>query len=154
LLIVEEEAHSMSEDLNLVEDEARRRAQHEQVKRHVGNEVRAEIVRDADRIASDDREKPEQVGNDLKRRAIGEVTEAESEIRRGRVFARVKQVVDFVFYVAHGMIGFRSFSGGNRCEGGSMVQAVDEHCYLSSSRPLHSSALLSFKDVGRWVQAW
>jgi len=97
----------MSEDLNLVEDEARRRAQHEQVKRQVGNEVRAEIVRDADRIAPDDRERAEQVGNDLKRRAIGEVNEAEGEIRRGRIFARVKQVVDFIFYVVYGLIGLQ-----------------------------------------------
>jgi uncharacterized protein YggT (Ycf19 family) len=97
----------MSKDLNLVKDEARRRTQHEQVKGLAGSEVQAEIVRSADRITPDDQEKAEQVGNDLKRRAIGEVTEAEAEIHRGRIFARVKQVVDFIFYVVYGLIGLQ-----------------------------------------------
>lgn len=99
----------MVEDLKLSEDDARRRAQYEKVKRHLGEEVRGEILKDADRIAPAERLKAEQVGDELKRKAIGEVAATEKEIQRGRALARVKQVVDYVFAVVYGLIGLQIF---------------------------------------------
>jgi uncharacterized protein YggT (Ycf19 family) len=99
----------MSDDLKLAEEEVRRRAQHEKVKRQVLGGVEAEIQRDADRLAPAERQKAEQVTQDLKRKAIDEVSETESEIRRGRAVARLRQVLDYVFYVIYGLIGLQIF---------------------------------------------
>jgi hypothetical protein len=97
----------MSEDLKLMEDEARRRDQHEKVKNVVGNEVRAEMVKDAARVAPGEAEKAEKVGHDLKSKAISEVAGTERETSRARVYARVRQVTDFVFGVVYALIGLQ-----------------------------------------------
>jgi uncharacterized protein YggT (Ycf19 family) len=97
----------MADDPKLTEDEARRRAQHEKVKKHLGDEAQAEILKDADRIAPDERLKAEEVGHELKRKAIGEVAATERELQRQRVFARLRQVVDYVFGVVYALIGLQ-----------------------------------------------
>jgi len=97
----------MADDLELHDDEARRRAQHEKIKKHLGAEAEAEILKDADRIAPTERLEAEEVGHALKRKAIGEVAATEKELQRRRVFARLRQVVDYVFGVVYALVGLQ-----------------------------------------------
>ncbi|HEY3176929.1 MAG TPA: YggT family protein [Candidatus Polarisedimenticolia bacterium] len=97
----------MPEDRTLSKDEARRLAQHEKVNAHVVDEVQVEILNDANQIAPAERRHVERVAHDLKRKAINEVGETDLEIRRGRAVARLRQVVDYVFYLVYGLIGLQ-----------------------------------------------
>jgi len=131
----------MSQDLKLAEDEARRHAEHEKVKKHVGDEVRAEI----------------EDGADLKRKAIGEVGETEREIRRARVFARIRQVVDFVFYVVYALIGIEivlELIGARERAGFKHVMNTITAPLLGPFRDLVSDPSIGrFQFMASWVVA-
>lgn len=94
-----------SSDEKLAIDESRRIAQHEAVKSEVRNEVHSEIARQADGLSSSDRAYVGAVAERLKHQAVKEVALTETEIERARIVARISQVIDYLFYVAYGMIG-------------------------------------------------
>jgi hypothetical protein len=85
-------------------DEDRKLDQHESVKGQLRDQVHEEIRRGSD---IDDREKADirSVAHDLKHKAIHEVSATESEISRGRIVARISQVIDYVFGLVYGLIG-------------------------------------------------
>jgi hypothetical protein len=90
---------------NLAQDEARRQAQHEQVKSRLEHDVHDRIARESAATSETEHAEVKAVAHELKHRAATEVAEAERELQRGRSTARVSQVVDYMFYVVYGLIG-------------------------------------------------
>ena len=95
----------MKDDEKLAADEAQRFAQHEQVKGEVRDKVHAEISREADHVAPPERTGTAALADSLRRKAVKEVSASETELERGKAFARVSQVADYVFYLIYGIIG-------------------------------------------------
>ena len=89
---------------SLRKEEDRRTDQHETVKGQLRNQVNDEIKRQTD---IDEREKAEieSVAHEMKHKAIREVSATEYEIARARQFARVSQVVNYVFGLIYGLLG-------------------------------------------------
>jgi uncharacterized protein YggT (Ycf19 family) len=94
----------MDETDKLAADEARRLAQHESIKGQIREKVHAEISDKANRATPTERASEDALANSLKRKAVHEVAAAEFELDRGHAFARVSQVVDYVFYLTYGVI--------------------------------------------------
>ncbi len=94
--------------LKLADDEARRRAQHEQIKGKLGADVHQRIAQEAASSSPAERAEVESVAAGLKHRATAEVSETETELGRARRMTRVSQVVDYVFFVVYGLIGLKT----------------------------------------------
>lgn len=93
----------MNEDEKLAADEAERAAQHQAVKGEARQEMQAEIARHTHQ----DDEHSEQaavIGARMKEKAVEELVSTEAEIERGRVAARVSQVIDYIFYIIYSLI--------------------------------------------------
>jgi uncharacterized protein YggT (Ycf19 family) len=89
----------------LAGDEARRIAQHEQIKGKLGADVHQRIEREAASSSPAEQAEVGSVAAGLKHRATAEVAETEVELGRARSMTRVSQVVDYVFYLIYGLIG-------------------------------------------------
>jgi uncharacterized protein YggT (Ycf19 family) len=86
-------------------EEARRIEQHGRVKNKLGDSVRAGIAEKARSATPAEQAEMESVAKGLKHQAAAEVVETEVELQRGRQFARVGQVVDYLFFLAYSLIG-------------------------------------------------
>jgi uncharacterized protein YggT (Ycf19 family) len=95
----------MLEDEKLAIDESERAARHQALKGEVRREMQGEISRQANQNDEQHHAETAAIGEHLREKAIGELLGAEAEIDRGRVAARVSQVVDYVFYLFYSMIG-------------------------------------------------
>ncbi len=95
----------MKTDEKLAADEARRIAQHEAVKGEVRERVQADISRETNHRTESDRATAERLADSLKSKAVQEVATSEAELDRAQAVARVSQVVDYLFYLAYGIIG-------------------------------------------------
>ena len=95
----------MSEDAKLAIDEADRAARYQAVKAQARDEMQQEVARQPHR--SDDRQQANTtaIGDHFKEKAVTELVDTETEIERGRVAARVSQVVDYIFYLIYSLIG-------------------------------------------------
>jgi hypothetical protein len=95
-------------DDKLAADEARRSVQHETVKAQVEGEVQAEI---ADRASAKpppgEAQRIDNVAGEFRSKAVNEVVTTEREVERGRLAARVSQVVDYIFYLIYALLGMR-----------------------------------------------
>ena len=89
----------------LADDEARRRAQHEQVKARLEGDVHERIARESKAATPTEQAEVRSVAADLKHHAASEVAQAEHELQVGRGAARVSQIVDYLFYLVYGVIG-------------------------------------------------
>jgi uncharacterized protein YggT (Ycf19 family) len=97
------------ENANLAADESRRISQHEAVKDQIRGDVHQEIAARAEPLDPVEQRQADVLADDLKQKAIHEVAETEAEIDRARGIARVSQIVDYVFYIAYGLIGLEIF---------------------------------------------
>src|SRR6266849_3761080 len=95
------------EDDKLAMEEARRAGQHGAVKSQVEGEVQAEIADRAAQAPPAQAEKIDQVAGEFRAKAVNEVVETEREVGRGRVAARVSQVVDYIFFVIYALLAMR-----------------------------------------------
>jgi uncharacterized protein YggT (Ycf19 family) len=91
-------------DDKLIVDEAQRAANYEVLKSKVESDVRSDIAAKAERRPTAG---TTQLAEDMNSRAVDEVAETRSEIDRGRVAARISQVVDYVFFVIYGLLAVR-----------------------------------------------
>jgi uncharacterized protein YggT (Ycf19 family) len=91
-------------DNKLSQDEAQRAANYEAikstVKTEVGNEIAAGAVRSPDNA-------PAEIANDMRSRAVDEVVQTQHEVDRGRVAARVSQIIDYIFFLVYGLLAIR-----------------------------------------------
>jgi uncharacterized protein YggT (Ycf19 family) len=94
----------MARQQNLTVDEAERISRHESVKRAVRDQVRADVAREAEATPVN-RADEEAAADRLKQKAVREIGDTESELERGRAAARASQILDYVFYLAYGIIG-------------------------------------------------
>jgi uncharacterized protein YggT (Ycf19 family) len=92
------------EDQPLVIDEHKRLSRHEEVKGAVESRIQDEIRQTADG-GRDDHAQVKAVAGHLRQKAISSVADTELELERARKTARLSQFVDYVFYVAYGLIG-------------------------------------------------
>jgi uncharacterized protein YggT (Ycf19 family) len=95
------------QDKTVADDEGRRIAQHEAVVGTVERDVNADIAHRAERGSAAEAGKLDRVADDMRSHAISEVAGTGREIERGRTFARVSQVVDYLFMLLYGLLGIR-----------------------------------------------
>ena len=93
-------------DNKLAQDEMQRAANYEAVKSEVKSEVGAEITARADHSNAEN-SRISNIASEMRQKAVDEVVETENEVERGRVLARVSQIVDYVFYVIYSLLGIR-----------------------------------------------
>lgn len=94
-------------DDKLAQDEAQRAYNYEAVKSEVKSDVGGEIAARADNSTVRDVQRIDNVASDMREKAIDEVVQTDREVERGRVLARVSQVIDYVFYVVYGLLVIR-----------------------------------------------
>jgi uncharacterized protein YggT (Ycf19 family) len=94
-------------DNKLELEEAQRAATYEAVKTDVQSEVGGEIAARAERPHASEAGRIENVAGDMREKAVDEVVQTEREIERGRVMARVSQVVDYLFFIVYGLLTLR-----------------------------------------------
>lgn len=93
-------------DDKLRRDEIERAENFEQVKSDVQSDVRNEIAVDAAAKANQ-QQRIESVADDMRRTAVSEVQQTQHEIERGRVAARISQVVDYLFFILYSVLTIR-----------------------------------------------
>ncbi|HEV8132193.1 MAG TPA: YggT family protein [Acidobacteriota bacterium] len=117
----------MEDDDKLKIDESQKIEQHEAVKGEIRKDVHEEIARSANRLTAKDETEAKSLAGALKGKAIREVSETETELQRARVVARIAQVVDYLFYLAYGLISLDvvlEAIGANRSAGFMRLIAV------------------------------
>jgi len=101
----------MVREAHLVEDEAQRVADLGQVKQKLRHEVQESIERKVVSRSGSPSDtgsrEVEAVARSLKHKALSEVGQTERELERARGIARLNQFVDYLFYVAYGLIGLK-----------------------------------------------
>lgn len=91
-------------DHRLVADE--RAARHQQLKSEVERDVQGDVLARAER-APVDRSRVDDVADRMRSRAVAEVDDADREVGRARVLARVAQVVNYLFGLVYGLLAVR-----------------------------------------------
>ena len=94
-------------DNKLELEEAQRAATYEAVKTDVQSEVGGEIAARAERNDASQAGRIENVAGNMREKAVDEVVQTEREIERGRVMARISQVVDYLFFIVYGLLTLR-----------------------------------------------
>ena len=94
-------------DNTLAEDEAQRSANYEAIKSEVKGEVGGEIAYEADRPTASQAQRVDQIAHGMREKAVDEVVQTERDVERGRFFARVSQIVDYIFFVIYGLLAIR-----------------------------------------------
>jgi uncharacterized protein YggT (Ycf19 family) len=94
-------------DEKLAREEAQRSANYEAIKSNVKADVGAEVTTDAAYDRDTQAGRIEAVAHNMRRTAVDEVVETHREVERGRVAARVSQVVDYLFFLIYGLLAIR-----------------------------------------------
>ena len=87
-------------DDKLRRDEIERAENLEKIKAQANAEVQREIAMDTTASAHD-QQQIENVANDVRRTAVAEVEETHREVGRGRIAARISQIVDYLFFLLY-----------------------------------------------------
>jgi uncharacterized protein YggT (Ycf19 family) len=94
-------------DNKLAQDEAQRAADYEAIKTDVKAEVGGEIAAEAQRPTATEAQHVDDIAGSIRQKAVNEVVDTQSEIELGRSFARVSQIVDYIFFVIYGLLAIR-----------------------------------------------
>lgn len=97
----------MMTDNKLAIEEAQRAANYEAIKADVEAEVGSEIAAEADRLHRAGSTEIGAVASRMHEKAVTEVVDTEREVERGRVMARISQVVDYIFLLIYSLLGIR-----------------------------------------------
>lgn len=92
---------------NVLLDEERRLASHQEVKASIDGDVNARIKRESARVEPQELAEVAGVAHELKQKSVQEAVATERELGRGRTAARVSQVVDYLFYLSYGLIALQ-----------------------------------------------
>jgi hypothetical protein len=93
-------------DNKLEVDEMQRVANYEAVKSNVESRVNGEIVADASTGVHRDTRLTD-AAERMRDRAVSDVVETEQDVERGRVVARISQVVDYIFLLIYSLLTIR-----------------------------------------------
>ncbi len=94
-------------DDKLEREEAQRAANYEAIKSGVKSEVGGEIAAEAQRPTAAEAGQIDDLAGEMRHKAVSEVAQTEREVERGRVVARISQVVDYIFFVIYGLLTIR-----------------------------------------------
>ena len=94
-------------DDKLEREELQRAANYEAIKADVKANVGGEIAAEARVPAAAEGGRVEGIADDMRSRAVSEVAETHREVERGRIAARVSQVVDYIFFLIYGLLAIR-----------------------------------------------
>lgn len=94
-------------DNKLEQEESLRVANYEAIKSGVKTEVGSEIAAEAQRPTANQAERIDHIADNMRHKAVNEVVETEREVERGRVMARISQIVDYVFFLIYGLLAVR-----------------------------------------------
>jgi len=89
---------------NVLLDEERRLAAHQEVKGSIDDDVNARIKQESKRSDPKEAAQVAGVAQELKAKSVNQAASTEREVGRGRTAARVSQVVDYAFYLIYGLI--------------------------------------------------
>ena len=96
---------------NLVLDEERRLASHQEVKASIDDDVNDHIKQESARVEPKEAAEVAGVAHELKQKSVHEAVSTERELGRGRKAARISQVVDYCFYIIYGLIALEFMLG-------------------------------------------
>jgi uncharacterized protein YggT (Ycf19 family) len=96
---------------NVLLDEERRQASHQEVKASIDDDVNARIKQESVRVEPKEAAEVAGVARELKQRSVREAAGTERELGRGRTAARISQVVDYFFYLIYGLIALEFLLG-------------------------------------------
>jgi len=94
-------------DDKLEQDELQRTANYEAIKSEVKAEVGGEIAVEARRATPGEVAMVDDIASDMRGKAVREVAETERDVERGRVVARVSQVIDYIFFLIYALLAIR-----------------------------------------------
>ena len=96
---------------NVLLDEERRLASHQEVKASIDEDVNARIKRESARVEPKESAEVVGVAQELKQKSVREAVSTERELGRGRSAARISQIIDYVFYLIYGLIALEFLLG-------------------------------------------
>jgi len=96
---------------NVLSDEERRVASHQDVKASIDDDVNARIKQESTRVQPKESAEVAKFAHDLKQQSVDEVVSTERELGRGRTAARISQIVDYFFYLIYGLIALEFLLG-------------------------------------------
>ncbi len=94
-------------DNKLALEEAQRAANYEAIKSSVKGEVGGEIAAEAQVPTAAQADQIDNISDNMREKAVREVVDTEHEVERGRVVARVSQVIDYLFFIVYGLLTIR-----------------------------------------------
>ena len=94
-------------DNKLALEEAQRNANYEGLKSDVKSEVGGEIAAGAAYSTAAQTSEINDIAGTMRQKAVNEYEETDREVERGRTFARISQIVDYVFFVIYGLLAIR-----------------------------------------------
>lgn len=94
-------------DNKLEIDEMQRAANYEAVKADVKDRVGSEIAYEARAVPPAEIAEIDSVADRMRTKAVDEFVQTEREVERGRVMARISQVVDYLFFLVYGLLTIR-----------------------------------------------
>lgn len=94
-------------DNKLAIEEAQRAANYEAIKTNVKSDVGAEIAARADKPTVSEAAQTENMAGNMRQKAINEIADTDREVERGRVMARISQVVDYIFFLIYASLAIR-----------------------------------------------
>ena len=89
---------------NVLLDEERKLASHQEVKASIDDDVNARIKQESARVAPKEAAEIAGVAQELKQKSVHEAVSTDRELGRGRTAARVSQIVDYAVYLIYGLI--------------------------------------------------
>lgn len=95
------------EDDRVATDDNRRVAQYTATVSDIEGDVNADLAQRAERGSAAESKRLDQVAGDMRTDAIDEVTDQGRDMSRGRLFARISQVTDYVFSLLYGLLAIR-----------------------------------------------
>ena len=120
-------------DNKLEQDEAQRAAGYEAIKTDVKEEIGGEIAAEAQRPTAIEAQHVDDIAEGMRQKAINEVVETQGEVERGRFFARVSQVVDYIFFVIYGLLAIRLmlalFAANNNAGFVQLIKSITDPLY-------------------------
>jgi hypothetical protein len=94
-------------DDKLEREEIQRAAAYEAIKTDVKAEVGGEIATEAQVPTAAEAGQIDDIAGHMREKAVREVVQTEREVERGRVVARISQVIDYLFFIVYGLLTIR-----------------------------------------------
>lgn len=120
-------------DDKLEQDEAQRTANYEAIKTGVKAEVGGEIAAEARQPTASEAQHVDDIAGSMRQKAVSEVASTQGEIERGRVFARLSQIVDYIFFLIYGLLAIRLmlalFAANNNAGFVQFIKSVTDPLY-------------------------